>query len=1235
MTANLKELFTKVSRYKYGYEQGKTIKAAAKDDDKEARKLLLEGIRLGFCAPLTTELWSMLKDAEGLTASDVLQTAKNISAEKDQGEIENNWGNTAITNFLSGVYYVVSSLSDKTALINGWKELSGPIRGFISIALARCGALSAKDLDPEVSARLASAYLTCLEEGSSSEKYYREDCFGGVERLFGDEWGSLLVSSVETLRRDSSYVERVKSLTPLLPYLANLPMEQLLLFIDRTPDGQSDLLIDLIVSRKEAALPPLVALLDEMLAKKGGYTSPQTIVCASVLLLLSQKKETLDARYDEVLLNAVGVYSKRLDEALAFLPAERRENILMGRWSIAYQYFPRHKSPSLLQALLDKLSTLRQLRWEDLHYAPKLFLEFGKSAEQPLVKALDGSKALFRHLFLRALVALNVSSAIPVLVKLLEDNEPRAIEDANRSWPKLVKDMPELAGQALITLSQSHPEGLFLPLLTPLLSSKKVDTRAAALAVLEGMKPTEARATLAKELSTKERSKDLKARLEKLSVEKKQSTGSLEPLWLSLEEEKRAKITASLEKTHGRSWQEHKEVGPALVFIATELAKKRALLDSFREYSEHSALLHHFKEAPGVKELAADLFFSFSKKEKSTAYLYVASLRDEKNPVHEAIWEIIRRVKGGARPAALVGLYEGLYGNEYQSFYIEGFTDKDKEVRATCVKKSYWLDEEKLPEMVALLSHSAPETRLCVAEVLKEQKWKDAAGALKEALSKEPSDKVAAALQEALTALGDTSNKLTLSPNPSPETDAALDKTLSQRRLLNFPEHLQKLSLPVVHWKTGGKVSEKALHWILWRLLEETPEAKDDDLWAVRSRLQDTDANALYQAIRNKVNDKWQRMSCALLGSEQDVEDIAKGLDEEVMRGRPSQPGLQMLLRHGSEMGLRWLAHWSRHAESKALRTGALAILDTLATTQDLEATFDALVSTHGFSKEGKQPLPYGKRTLTLSLTSALGVEILEGEKKLTKLPAPRAGEDEAQIRAAKKNLTELKKKLKEDAATQRQRLEEAMIIGRSWSAARWKEVFVRNPLMHQLACGILWSVTRAAQTILCQVKEEKLLDQNQKSITLEADDVLAIPHPATLTQETVAAWKPLLAPSISQLEREVARLSAEETQEKIEHLITHSSAVDPLLLRRKLTRNGYLPDATGDGGMIYGATRRFGLRSALHIKHEGIYVASVDVTGPVLVEGASASRDGKALPWAEVNAAMRSELMCDLQQIL
>lgn len=230
-----------------------------------------------------------------------------------------------------------------------------------------------------------------------------------------------------------------------------------------------------------------------------------------------------------------------------------------------------------------------------------------------------------------------------------------------------------------------------------------------------------------------------------------------------------------------------------------------------------------------------------------------------------------------------------------------------------------------------------------------------------------------------------------------------------------------------------------------------------------------------------------------------------------------------------------------KRAAKKALTTAA----SWCGTTR--EGLLDRTVPDLGFDEKMERCFDYGERRFTVTITTALEVQAFDmNGKKIKNLPAPTKKDDETKAAAAYEEFKQLKKQLKTVAADQKIRMETALINGREWSIQAWQDLFVKNPVMHQFAIGLVWGIYEDRKLVagFRYMEDGSFVTENGEEFKLWEKSALfknskiGIVHPIELTERTLQAWKEqlddyeILQP-VEQLYRSVFRMTEEEAEQK------------------------------------------------------------------------------------------------------
>jgi len=263
--------------------------------------------------------------------------------------------------------------------------------------------------------------------------------------------------------------------------------------------------------------------------------------------------------------------------------------------------------------------------------------------------------------------------------------------------------------------------------------------------------------------------------------------------------------------------------------------------------------------------------------------------------------------------------------------------------------------------------------------------------------------------------------------------------------------------------------------------------------------------------------------------------------------------------------------HKIQTAAKKALR----AVASWLGTTR--EGLLDRTVPDLGFDENRERCFDYGRRKFTVALTAGLEIECFdENGKKLKNLPAPGKQDDETKATEAYEEFKLLKKQIKGAVSAQKARLETALSDGREWGIEEWKNLFVKNPLMHQFATGLIWGLYEDGELVFSfrymedgtfntEDMEEIQLPEEEHSLDdsgTQKNRKVKIVHPVELSDESYGAWSEQLEDyeiiqPVEQLDRLIYEIDEDEKEkQKLERF--HGRHVDEKILKKRLKKFGW-----------------------------------------------------------------------------
>ena len=295
----------------------------------------------------------------------------------------------------------------------------------------------------------------------------------------------------------------------------------------------------------------------------------------------------------------------------------------------------------------------------------------------------------------------------------------------------------------------------------------------------------------------------------------------------------------------------------------------------------------------------------------------------------------------------------------------------------------------------------------------------------------------------------------------------------------------------------------------------------------------------------------------------------------------------------------------ARKFKFKQVRAAAVSALEFAAHELGItrEELSDRIVPNLGFDETMQQIFDYGERTFKVMLTPALDLEVYDQSgKKLKNLPAPGKKDDETKSAAAYDAFKQLKKQLKTTVSSQKARLEYALSAKREWGAEAWTNLFVKNPLMHQFAIGLIWGIYEGERLVQSfrYMEDGSFNTQDEEEYTLPDGARISLVHPIELTDEEKAAWREQLSDyEITQPIDQIDRAVYDRTEEEANHKSLErfgGYVLNDFSLNGKLIGLGWYRGSVQDAGgfhTYYREDPEVGIGVELHFS--GAYVGLMD----------------------------------------
>lgn len=569
-----------------------------------------------------------------------------------------------------------------------------------------------------------------------------------------------------------------------------------------------------------------------------------------------------------------------------------------------------------------------------------------------------------------------------------------------------------------------------------------------------------------------------------------------------------------------------------------------------------------------------------------------------------------------------------VYWQEEKEGILACAQDSSKQVRATlaliCAGHREWE-----PEMRAFLSSKKSQERELAVRVMKAWGAENYQEALKKALETEKSKGVRELLLtcvEGAQASAGENGASGLSAGSGPAGGDALAAQILKGGKKRKVSWVFETPFSQVHKKDGSLAGEDYLAAVLVSYADMSAAGMSTEAKVLAGDLDERELHRYMAELFDKwlgsgaeAKKKWVLCAASIHGGEEIVPAFKKQIQEwpQHARGAMAAEAVKALALNGSAQALLLVDQISRKFKFRQVKAAAAQALDFAAASLGIsrEELEDKIVPTLGFGENMERIFDYGSRQFAVYLTPALELEIQDGEgKRLKNMPAPGKRDEEEKAAAAYEEFKQLKKQLKTVAANQKLRLEQALTSERLWKAGQWKELFVKNPVMHQFAIGLIWGIyTDGALGDTFRYMEDGSFNTvDEEEFDFPDEGMVGLVHPIELSEEALAAWKEQLADyevtqPISQLERPMYRVA--ETEKGTKELTRFGGMlINGLSLSGKLLGMGWYRGSVQDAG-VYSTFYREDGEIGIELEFSGSYVG--DENEEITVYGAAFYKAG------------------------
>ncbi|MCM1358632.1 MAG: DUF4132 domain-containing protein, partial [Prevotella sp.] len=471
-----------------------------------------------------------------------------------------------------------------------------------------------------------------------------------------------------------------------------------------------------------------------------------------------------------------------------------------------------------------------------------------------------------------------------------------------------------------------------------------------------------------------------------------------------------------------------------------------------------------------------------------------------------------------------------------------------------------------------------------------------------------------------------------------------------------------------VHFTDGTEVPENYLKALIILYSDMTSIAINNTAVELAGKINPDELNDFTIEVFRRWADKgataktkWVMWFCGVHGGHGMIETLMKYIKEwaEHSRGAIASEAVMAMAVNGSQESLMNVDGIARKFKHKQVKNSANKALDDVAGILGItkEELADKIVPDMDFDDKMCRVFDYGDRKFNVYLTPTLEIEIYNGDKKVKNLPKVGANDDKEKAEKAYEDFKIMKKQIKTVVANQKQRLEYVLMCDRKWTSENWTNLFVKNPVMHCFAIGLIWGVYAGDKLV------ESFRYMDDGSFTNIDEDEFEIPenaeigliHPIELTDEQKKSWAEQLSDyEITQPFPQISRPCFRPTDEELNNdEITRFDGVSigNYTLRGKMLKSGWETGTPQDGGWFWefdradvikcvknsdGTVTYDGYYAEIEFSGMGIdYMEAEDVTlGKLVFKNYNAGYQTKSLKIKNVNPRYFSEVIMQLSSL-
>jgi hypothetical protein len=165
---------------------------------------------------------------------------------------------------------------------------------------------------------------------------------------------------------------------------------------------------------------------------------------------------------------------------------------------------------------------------------------------------------------------------------------------------------------------------------------------------------------------------------------------------------------------------------------------------------------------------------------------------------------------------------------------------------------------------------------------------------------------------------------------------------------------------------------------------------------------------------------------------------------------------------------------------------------------------------------------------------------------------------------------------MKNVVTNQKARLEYVLMCDRKWTAENWEKLFVKNPVMHCFAIGLIWGVYEDGKLVSSfrYLDDGSFTTSDEEEFEIPENASIGLVHPIELENDEIEAWKEQLSDyeitqPFPQISRQVFRMTDEE-KNQTDCMRFDGIEIMNYTLLSKMTKFGWYKGDAQDAGAFY-----------------------------------------------------------------